>query len=439
MKLWRKALLFFFVPVLLSSSVALAQLGGGPLGGAESLTGIEKLRMKGILPGSGPAGEPAGAVIPVFEPADPVTRAEMARMLVSALGAGADARALSGVPTRFSDVGGGHWAAGYVEAAAELGIFRGYGDGMFRPEGEVSRVELAAIMVRALGWEKQVSNSSSEASPFIDEKEIPSWGRGYVALAARQGIVRGFEDGRFRPSRATLRSEAAALVARLVDGRGALFNLSGSLAEIDLKGQKVVIGSTPAAMAPDAVIFQDGLDATLADLRRGDSARAILDGQGQVRYLETRGSYALGRVTEVTVSGKTRTISLSGARTIAISGATRIFLNGRPGGLEQIRAGDRAFISFNGWSGEVQAVDVTRIDLSGRVLESTGQGLTPSPASFNLTVAADGGSRRTLAVSPDAVAFLNGSRVSPAEILAGDRVSLALGPGDTVTFVEALR
>lgn len=473
MNRWRKAFLFFCIPVLLSSSVALAQLaGGGPdrSNRAEATAPepwarkeIDKLRARGILPGGSPASAPGGSVSPALEPAGAVTRAEVAMMLASALGAGADARALSGAPTRFSDVDGGHWAAGYVEAAAELGLFKGYGDRTFRPEGEVSRVELAAIIVRALGWEERASNLATEVLPFTDAAEIPPWGRGYVILAARQGIVREFEDGSFQPSRATLRFEAAALVARLLDGRGALFDLAGNLREVDLKGQKLLIGNTAAPVEPDAVIFQDGLPAVLGDLRPGDPARVILDDRGKARYVETRGSYALGRVTEVAISripaggaaaGATEgrlTFSPtdgSGARTVSIFRTTRVFFNGKAAGLEQIRAGDRVFLSFNGWSGAVQAVDATRVDLSGRVLESGGQGSSPPPAQgsgpppaapFSLTVALEGGAERTLTVSPNAVVFLNGNRISPAEVAPGDRVSLALGRGDTVTFVEALR
>lgn len=49
----------------------------------------------------------------------------------------------------FSDMQG-HWAAGAVGSLAELGIVAGYPDGTFKPEDEITRAEVTAILARAL-------------------------------------------------------------------------------------------------------------------------------------------------------------------------------------------------------------------------------------------------------------------------------------------------
>lgn len=52
--------------------------------------------------------------------------------------------------SRFVDVSDHHWAVKYIEQAAEAGILSGYPDGTFRPDGSVTRAELAVVVARLL-------------------------------------------------------------------------------------------------------------------------------------------------------------------------------------------------------------------------------------------------------------------------------------------------
>ena len=57
---------------------------------------------------------------------------------------------VSGTPS-FSDIKATDWYAGYLKLGEDQGILRGFPDRTFRPRNPVSRVEAAAIVVRALG------------------------------------------------------------------------------------------------------------------------------------------------------------------------------------------------------------------------------------------------------------------------------------------------
>ena len=72
-----------------------------------------------------------------FRPEQPVTRAEFAKIMVSALGIGEAAQYAAG-PTRFPDVPADHWASGYINVAVDVGVVVGYPDGTFLPENQVT-------------------------------------------------------------------------------------------------------------------------------------------------------------------------------------------------------------------------------------------------------------------------------------------------------------
>jgi hypothetical protein len=86
-------------------------------------------------------------------PSAPVSRAEVATFLIRALGESA-AGTYHGL---FSDVPAGQWYTAAVEWAASLGITSGYTDGSFRPGAPVTRAEVSALLLRALGQDADLT------------------------------------------------------------------------------------------------------------------------------------------------------------------------------------------------------------------------------------------------------------------------------------------
>jgi copper chaperone CopZ len=76
-----------------------------------------------------------------------VTRAEMAKLLVEALGYGQ----LAGGTAPFSDTAG-HWAAGSIGLASGIELVQGYPDGTFKPDATVTFDEAVTMILRALGY-----------------------------------------------------------------------------------------------------------------------------------------------------------------------------------------------------------------------------------------------------------------------------------------------
>jgi hypothetical protein len=112
-----------------------------------------------------------------FKPAGIVTRAEMAKLIVVALGLEDYAVGTS----KFPDMAGATWAQGYVNYAAGLGVIKGYPDGTFKPSATVSYDEAAAMIVRALG--------------YTDGSLLPAtWPANYVVKAKALGILDGVKS-----------------------------------------------------------------------------------------------------------------------------------------------------------------------------------------------------------------------------------------------------
>ena len=83
-----------------------------------------------------------------FKPEEPVTRAQMAKIICEILGYDN----LSASSTVFTDVPSEHWASGYISAANSLGIINGYGDGTYGPEEQVTYNQAAKMIICALGY-----------------------------------------------------------------------------------------------------------------------------------------------------------------------------------------------------------------------------------------------------------------------------------------------
>ncbi|SFF01212.1 2',3'-cyclic-nucleotide 2'-phosphodiesterase/5'-or 3'-nucleotidase, 5'-nucleotidase family [Paenibacillus algorifonticola] len=99
------------------------------------------------------------------------------------------------------------WARSFVAQLSEAGLISGYADNTFRPSNPLTRVEMTAIMVRALG----LPIDPAATVDFADASQIPAWAVPYVAAAAKAGIVQG-ANNKFNPSANATRAEVVTLL-----------------------------------------------------------------------------------------------------------------------------------------------------------------------------------------------------------------------------------
>jgi trimeric autotransporter adhesin len=137
-----------------------------------------------------------------FEPSKTMTRAQAATLFANILGIYDDS-----LKADFSDVKEGAWYYNAVAAVKEHGIMSGTGTA-FAPDRQLTRGEVAALVVRAYGIELTgASHSFTDVDGNMFENEI--------AILAELGIANGTNGGEtFEPGKVITRAEMAAFIQK---------------------------------------------------------------------------------------------------------------------------------------------------------------------------------------------------------------------------------
>ncbi|MEA5038621.1 MAG: S-layer homology domain-containing protein [Clostridiaceae bacterium] len=126
-------------------------------------------------------------------------------------------------PVEFADVEG-HWAKESINNMGSRTVVNGVGNNNYEPNRNITRAEFAAIVVRALGLDTGMGNSSfNDVSPA-------AWYYGYIQTAVGYGIVNGYTYETFGPNDPITREQAMTMIARAMK----ITNLEVSLTDSEL-------------------------------------------------------------------------------------------------------------------------------------------------------------------------------------------------------------
>lgn len=155
----------------------------------------------------------SGKTADIYAPADKLTRAEFAVLLVRALN----------IPTKsyegvFSDVTEKQgWSVLQIEAASRAGIVNGDPSGKYNPQDKITREQMATMIIRAIQYkDKSLLKDLKPNKKFSDQAQISSYAKEAVQQAAELGIIKGKTSTTFAPKDPTNRGEAAVMLYRLL-------------------------------------------------------------------------------------------------------------------------------------------------------------------------------------------------------------------------------
>ena len=114
---------------------------------------------------------------------------------------------------RFDDV---EQSAYYYQGACWLkfiGIADGEGNNRYRPNSNITREELAAMLLRYAKIQEEI-HPSGNLDGFSDGEKVHDWAKPAVTWAVSQGILKGDEKGRLNPQGLATRAEVAAMLHR---------------------------------------------------------------------------------------------------------------------------------------------------------------------------------------------------------------------------------
>ena len=104
----------------------------------------------------------------------------------------------------FTDVDSDAWYNLSVSTLAKAGVISGYPDGSFNPNGMITRAELVSIATRFF---TTIEVGDSKFSDIAGH-----WAAKAIDEAYIKGIIKGYSDGTFRPDQAVTRAEAMKIV-----------------------------------------------------------------------------------------------------------------------------------------------------------------------------------------------------------------------------------
>jgi hypothetical protein len=165
---------------------------------------IYKLTSLGIL-----NGYPDGT----FGADKTITRAEFAKIAVYTAGLQDVATGMNNVPSTFSDVSTDNWANGWINVAAAQGFVKGYPDGTFAPDAQVTEAEAITVFMRILGYNDNLAGN---------------WPADYIAKAANLGVL---DDVTFAATQAAARGTVATIGAATLDQNVVVYKASDNIFE----------------------------------------------------------------------------------------------------------------------------------------------------------------------------------------------------------------
>lgn len=152
-----------------------------------------------------------------FRPNQPVSRAEFAAILEKAFDQepSKSAIAFQDVPTKF-------WATPAINQAISAGFLKGYPQKTFKPQQNISRVQVLVALVSGLNL-KAPTSPNQIITVHKDAKDIPPYAISKIAAATTNGLVVNYPNPQILdPNKVASRAEVAAMIHQALVKRGKL-------------------------------------------------------------------------------------------------------------------------------------------------------------------------------------------------------------------------
>lgn len=260
---------------------------------------IENLSSLGIM-----TGYPDGS----FGEKNPLTRAQFAKIVV--VMTGNEEAALTKMTEVFTDVPSDHWAIGYVNEAAELGIITGYPDGSFAPEENISYAQAITIVVRMLGYSAQEVGTN--------------WPSDYINKASELGLTKKLS---FTNSQILDRETAAYILNNSLSAKEGTGNNVNSLKKVE---DIVIYGvnKNNSSVATDEVVTSGGTyKKGGADVEKylGKKVTVRVNSDNEITMITDSGDKSSSYTVTGAYSDKVKT---SEAGYVSIEGNTTVYYKG---------------------------------------------------------------------------------------------------------------
>ncbi|WP_207709449.1 S-layer homology domain-containing protein, partial [Pseudoflavonifractor sp. 60] len=146
----------------------------------------------------------------LFGPNDNLSRAQFAQILFNKEG-----RPVVNYLLQYGDVAEGAWYTEAIRWATSRGIVGGYGNGMFGPNDNITREQLAVMLWRYAGSPA----ATDKELHFTDADQASGFALDALRWAVENGIINGYGDGLLGPQGQATRAQVAQMLKNFIENR----------------------------------------------------------------------------------------------------------------------------------------------------------------------------------------------------------------------------
>jgi hypothetical protein len=121
-------------------------------------------------------------------------------------------------PAAFTDLTD-DWYKDAVAWAAENGIVKGMGDGLFNPDGKVTREQAMTMLMRYAEYKGMDVSATVELTKYVDADQIGEWASDAVHWAVARGLIKGTTATTLEPQGESTRAQVATILMRFQTNR----------------------------------------------------------------------------------------------------------------------------------------------------------------------------------------------------------------------------
>ncbi|NTW05890.1 MAG: S-layer homology domain-containing protein [Peptococcaceae bacterium] len=303
-----------------------------------------------------------------FKPDGEITRAEFITLVNKSFAYTASSS------KAFNDVSASDWFAGEVGKAVAAGYISGYADGTLKPNNKISRQEAAVVVAKILDL---ATSDLSSINRFSDLSSIPQWSRGSVSAVVSNGMMNGYPDQTYRPTKSITRAEAVSTLDRALKSKAetVVYNSAGTFGPAE--GIQTVEGNVTINVR-DVVLQNMTITGNLL------LAEGIGDGDVTLRNVTVKGNTQINgggahsvvldncTLATITVNREGVRVVASGTTTVNIvtleSGATLVEVTSTGEGFEQVTISQiipaDAHITLDGNFTQVTVASVVNVEVA---------------------------------------------------------------------------
>jgi len=337
-----------------------------------------------------------------------------------------------GVILEFQDLNQAMWAVRHIARMRVRAVIDGYGDGTFRPNKPISRIEAITMAVRMKGMREQAEAWEGEMDfGFRDRNSIPRWAWGYAAVALEEGLINP-SLSLLQPRKSAARVWVAELLVRALGLGGEAEEMAD--AELPFRDAHQI---PPGMRGFVAVAYSRGLIKGYPNgkflpnkpITRAEMA-ALLDRTDD--ELEAPGEdegEASGQVLELDLNeGTLLLMTEEGERALGLAEEVVVFTGDEDGDLEDLQVGWWVEVTLN-TEGDVVIIEIKE------EFETEGTVSAIDRDEGEITILDDASNELTWSLAQEVEVFRGDEETSLDDVEVGDKVELKI-QGDLVFEVR---